>query len=117
MQGVQKEDICLKRISKQDKKVNINDNNNIHLIPNTVNNYNKNYNIANTFWQNPRWHVFCCECKMALRPLPINNGAILPHVDYGATVRLEITYIGEVPWAYLTVTFITAQSFGFVLKK
>ena len=40
---------------------------------------------------------FCFECKMALRRFPINNDAILPHVDYGATVRLEITYIGEVP--------------------
>ena len=34
---------------------------------------------------------------MTVRPLPFNNGLILPRVDYGASVKIKITYIGEVP--------------------
>ena len=33
-----------------------------------TNSYNKNYNIANKLRQNPRRHVYCFDCKKALRP-------------------------------------------------
>ena len=57
---------------------------------------------------------------MELRLLAFNNSTIVLHVVaqfcYGAAVKLEITYIGEVPSANLTLTSITAPSFDFVLK-
>ena len=77
-----------------------------------LNSYNKNYKIVNQFRQNPRRYVYCFDCKMALRPFTFSKGAILPRVDYEAAVKLEITYIGEVPWIYLTLTSITVPSHG-----
>ena len=46
--------------------------------------------------KNPRQQVYCFDCKVALRPFIFNNGSILLRLDYGAAVKLEITYIGEV---------------------
>ena len=54
---------------------------------------------------------------MELRPFTFNNSAILPRVDYGAVVKLEITYSSEAPWTYLTLTSIRAPNFDFALKK
>ena len=53
---------------------------------------------------------------MALIPFAFNNGAILQRVDYGAAIKLEITYIADVPWVYLTLTSISAPIFDFVLN-
>ena len=68
--------------------------------------------IANKFWQNPRWHIYCFDCEKALRPFAFNKGAILPSIDYGAAAKLEIIYIGKVPWTNWTLTTsITVPSF------
>ena len=56
------------------------------------------------------------DCKMATRPFTPNSSAILARVDYGAAVKLEITYIYEVPLANLTQRSITEPSFDFVIK-
>ena len=56
----------------------------------------RNYNIAKKIRKNPRQQVYCFDCKVALRPFIFNNGSILLRLDYGAAVKLEITYIGEV---------------------
>ena len=82
----------------------------------STNNYNKNYNIANKFRQNPRRHVHCFYCKMAPRPFTFNNGQISQSVNFRAAVKLEITYIDEVPGAYLTLASIKVPSFDFFLK-
>ena len=83
-----------------------------------TNSYNKSHNIANKFRQNPRRHVDCLDWKNnVFRLFIFSNGAILPRGDYGALVKLEVTYIGALPWAHLTLTSITAPSFDFVLKK
>lgn len=55
------------------------------------------------------------DCKMATRPFTLNSSAILARVDYAA-VKLEITYIYEVPLANLTQRSITEPSFDFVIK-
>lgn len=52
---------------------------------------------------------------MATRPFTLNSSAILARVDYAA-VKLEITYIYEVPLANLTQRSITEPSFDFVIK-
>ena len=52
--------------------------------------YNENYNIDNKFRQNPRRYVYSFDCKM---PFTFNNGTILPHVDYVATVNLDFVLI------------------------
>ena len=49
-------------------------------------------------------------------PFILNKGAILPHVDLGAEVTLEITDTGKVPWANLMLISIATLSFDFVLR-
>ena len=62
-----------------------------------TNGYKLNYNIAKKFRQNLRRHACCFDCKMGFRlSFYNNNGAILPRFDYGAAVKLEITYTGEI---------------------
>ena len=80
----------------------------IHLfnVEYNTDSYNKNYNMAKKFLQNPRRHLYCFHCKLALRSFTFNNGAILPYVKYGAAVKLEVSYIGEVPGANLTLASI-----------
>ena len=51
------------------------------------------------------------DCKMAFRPIAFDRRV------YGAAVKLEITYTGEVPRANFTLTSIAAPSFDFVLRK
>ena len=75
------------------KKINKN-NTNIHLF-NVL--HNTNYNIHNKFQQTPGQHVYCFDWKMTLRPFTFNTSTILSHADYGALVKLEIIYTGEVP--------------------
>ena len=96
-----------------------NNNDNIYLFnfEYNTNSYSKNYNITDKFSQNRRRHVYFFDCKMALRQFTFSNGEILPLVDYGLELKLEVTYTGDVPWANLTLTSITALSFDFVLKK
>ena len=67
----------------------------IYLMPKTIQIATKNYDMANKFRQNPRRHVCCFDCKMALRSFRFNNGAILPRADYRATIK-DITYTGDV---------------------
>ena len=43
-----------------------------------------------------------------------SRGAILPHVDYRAQVMLEITYIGEVPWAGFDTDVYHSAKFWFL---
>ena len=57
-----------------------------------TNNYNKNYNIANKFPQNPRQHVYCFDCKTALWLFTFSKGAILPSVKNRAVIKLEMMY-------------------------
>ena len=49
-------------------------------------------------------------------PFILNKGAILPPVDLGAEVTLEITDTGKVPWANLILISIATLSFDFVLR-
>ena len=48
---------------------------------------------------------------MGFRPIAFDSRV------YGAAVKLEITYTGEVPRANFTLTSIAAPSFDFVLRK
>ena len=76
---------------------NNDNNNNLFNVKYNTNSYSNNCNIANKFRQNPKQHVYCFDCKIALKPFTFNNDAILPRVDYEAAVKLDITYIGEMP--------------------
>ena len=51
---------------------------------------------------------------MALWPFTFINDENLPHVDYGAAVKLKISYTDEVCLAYLTLSSITASSYDIV---
>ena len=53
---------------------------------------------------------------MVLKPFILNKGVVLPHVDLGAEVTLEITDIGKVPWANLILISIATLSFDFILR-
>ena len=53
---------------------------------------------------------------MVLKPFILNKGVVLPHVDLGAEVTLEITDTGKVPWANLILISIATLSFDFVLR-
>lgn len=82
-----------------------------------VNSCKKNYYIANKFWLKWRQHFYCFYYKMVLKTFTSNNGAILPLVDYVPEIYPVITYIGEEPWANLTLTSSTVPSFDFLLKN
>ena len=51
------------------------------------------------------------DCKMAFRPIAFDSRV------YGAAVKLEITYTGEIPCANFTLASIAAPSLDFVLRK
>ena len=53
---------------------------------------------------------------MVLKPFIVNKGVVLPHVDLGAEVTLEITDIGKVPWANLILISIATLSLDFILR-
>ena len=55
--------------------------------------------------------------KWHLGPFTFDNRTNLTRVDYGAAVKLEITYIDKVACANLTLTFIAAPNFDFALRK
>ena len=57
----------------EDKLIIIN--NNIHLfnVQYNINSYDKNYDIANKFRQNPRRHVYCFDYKVTLRAFTMDD--------------------------------------------
>ena len=55
-------------------------------ISNNNNNNNINYNI----------YLFNAASLQIATIITFNNSTVLPNVDYGAAVKLEITSIGEV---------------------
>ena len=54
--------------------------------------------------------------KWHLGDLHLTNSTILPRVDYGAAVKLEITYTGQVTWAKFDNDIYNSSKFDFVLK-
>ena len=76
-------------------------------ISNNNNNNNINYNI----------YLFNVASLQIATTITFNNSTVLPNVDYRAAVKLEITSIGEVTWAYSMLTSTTAQSIEIVHKK
>ena len=109
---------CIFNNDNDNNNNNNNNNKNNHwLVEYNTNSYNKNCNIANNFQSNPRRQVYCFVCKIALRPFTFNNSAILRHADYGAAVKLEITFMGEVPRANFTLKLITVPRLYFAVKR